>query len=58
MNGAWKEAFERTVGEAGVQAPTPPAIDRYTAGATTATTAAGGAGATTTTVAATSTTKY
>jgi len=48
-NGEWKEAFERTVGEAGVEAPTPPPVNRYASGAATATTAAGGAATTTST---------
>ncbi len=29
-SGEWEEAFDRTVGEAGVDAPEPPAVDRYT----------------------------
>ncbi len=29
-SGEWEEAFERTVGEAGVDAPEPPPVDRYT----------------------------
>lgn len=29
-SGAWEEAFERTVGQAGVDAPEPPEVDRYT----------------------------
>lgn len=29
-SGEWEGAFERTVGEAGVDAPEPPAVDRYT----------------------------
>ena len=29
-SGEWEEAFERTVGEAGVDAPEPPEVDRYT----------------------------
>ncbi len=32
-NGAWKKAFEDTVGKSGQQAPQPPKVDRYTAGA-------------------------
>jgi glutamate transport system substrate-binding protein len=57
-NGEWKEAFEGTVGEAGVEAPTPPPVNRYTSGMTgttsagaggTATTSAGGSGGSTTT---------
>ena len=42
-SGEWEEAFERTVGQSGQEAPEPPDVDRYTAGA---------AGATTTTTAA------
>lgn len=29
-SGAWEEAFDATVGEAGVDAPEPPEVDRYT----------------------------
>jgi glutamate transport system substrate-binding protein len=29
-NGSWEEAFESTVGQAGVDAPEPPEVDRYT----------------------------
>ncbi|CAN5843825.1 N/A [soil metagenome] len=29
-SGAWEEAFDSTVGEAGVEAPEPPEVDRYT----------------------------
>ena len=29
-DGSWKAAFDRTVGTAGVAAPTPPPVDRYT----------------------------
>ena len=29
-SGAWEEAFEATVGQAGVDAPEPPPVDRYT----------------------------
>src|SRR6266571_3170188 len=29
-DGSWKAAFDRTVGTAGVAAPTPPAVNRYT----------------------------
>jgi glutamate transport system substrate-binding protein len=29
-DGSWKAAFDRTVGTAGVTAPTPPPVDRYT----------------------------
>lgn len=29
-SGEWKEAFERTVGESGIEAPDPPKVDRYT----------------------------
>jgi glutamate transport system substrate-binding protein len=47
-NGEWEAAFERTVGAAGVQAPTPPPVNRYTSAA------AGGA---TTTAAVTTTTR-
>lgn len=28
-NGSWEEAFDSTVGQAGVDAPEPPAVDRY-----------------------------
>lgn len=28
-NGSWEEAFDSTVGQAGVEAPEPPAVDRY-----------------------------
>lgn len=28
-DGSWKEAFEATVGKAGIDAPTPPPVDRY-----------------------------
>lgn len=28
-DGSWKEAFDRTVGESGQEAPTPPPVDRY-----------------------------
>lgn len=28
-SGAWKEAFERNLGPAGIQTPEPPAVDRY-----------------------------
>ena len=53
-NGEWKEAFDRTVGEAGDEAgdPTPPAVNRYTSAGT----ATGGAATTTTTAPATTTT--
>jgi glutamate transport system substrate-binding protein len=43
-NGEWEEAFDRTVGEAGEEAPEPPAVNRYTSGG-----AAGGTGSSTTT---------
>jgi glutamate transport system substrate-binding protein len=29
-NGSWEEAFEATVGQAGVDPPEPPEVDRYT----------------------------
>ena len=54
-SGEWEEAFERTVGTSGEEAPEPPDVDRYTAsggtgtGGATTTTAGGGSGATTTT---------
>ncbi len=59
-NGQWKAAFDKTLGKSGVEAPTPPPVDRYgsagpvpstVAGETTTTTAAGET--TTTTAAAT-----
>ena len=28
-DGSWKEAFDRTVGESGQEAPNPPPVDRY-----------------------------
>jgi len=28
-DGSWKDAFDRTVGESGQKAPTPPPLDRY-----------------------------
>ncbi|HEX4979009.1 MAG TPA: glutamate ABC transporter substrate-binding protein [Acidimicrobiales bacterium] len=46
-SGEWEEAFDRTVGESGEEAPEPPEVDRYTAGATAMTTTT--AGVTTTT---------
>ena len=49
-SGAWKKAFDATVGEAGEKAPEPPDVDRYTSGGA----ASGGAtttGASTTTTA-------
>ena len=42
-SGEWEEAFDRTVGQAGEEAPEPPDVDRYdsgSAGAATTTTAA------------------
>jgi hypothetical protein len=50
-SGAWKKAFDKTVGEAGEKAPEPPDVDRYTSGSAsgaTTTTAAGAATTTTT----------
>lgn len=37
-NGLWKAAFDATLGKSGVTAPTPPPVDRYTAGAAVPTT--------------------
>ena len=37
-SGEWEEAFERTVGQSGQEAPEPPDVDRYTAGAADAAT--------------------
>ena len=37
-NGEWAKAWERTVGQAGIATPTPPAVDRYTAPTTPLTT--------------------
>ncbi len=51
-NGDWKEAFDRTVGEAGEEAPEPPKVDRYTstgAAPGSSTTSGGSTGSSTTT---------
>jgi glutamate transport system substrate-binding protein len=37
-SGEWKAAFEESLGKLGLKAPTPPKVDRYTAGAPAATT--------------------
>ncbi len=39
-SGAWKKAFDSTVGQSGEKAPTPPPVDRYTSGAAATTTTA------------------
>jgi len=52
-NGEWAAAWERTVGKAGIETPTPPAVDWYEgsddagARATTSTTGTGGGGSST-----------
>jgi glutamate transport system substrate-binding protein len=50
-SGAWKKAFDATVGEAGEKAPEPPDVDRYTSGAASGATTTAAGGATTTTTA-------
>ena len=37
-NGTWSAGFDATLGKSGVKAPTPPPVDRYTAGAAASTT--------------------
>jgi glutamate transport system substrate-binding protein len=37
-SGEWKDAFDESLGKLGLKAPTPPKVDRYTAGAPAATT--------------------
>jgi glutamate transport system substrate-binding protein len=41
-SGEWKKAWDRTVGTAGITAPEPPPIDRYTTSSTTGTTGSSG----------------
>ena len=60
-NGEWAAAWERTVGEAGIDTPQPPPIDRYTSSGsggagTTTTTGSGGSGGSSTSSSTTSTT--
>ena len=55
-NGQWKDAFDETLGKSGVEAPTPPPVDRYTADGSATTSTAPGETTTTTVAATTSTT--
>lgn len=65
-DGSWAKAFAATLGKIGLDTPTPPTVDRYTAvaatGSTSSTTGSGGSGtsssSSTTVSSTTSTTKY
>ena len=55
-SGEWARAFNETLGEIGLELPTPPPVDRYSSTVTAATTTTSVAGTTTTTGRATTTT--